>query len=69
MSGPNPTPPVFTFYDWPGRPEPAPTPEKPLKPTCPACQRELSSVLDAYYGPDDYWGRFCRPCRESRMKP
>lgn len=37
------------------------------KPTCYGCHRELSEYLDAYYGKDDYWGRFCTKCRDRRI--
>lgn len=37
-------------------------------PTCFGCNRELSATLDAYYGHDNYRGRFCAPCRDKRLK-
>lgn len=36
-------------------------------PLCLECQRELCQALDAYYGTDDYWSRFCSPCRDVRL--
>lgn len=51
-----------TFPLWQEPPEDS-VPEKPY---CFDCKRELCPELDQYYGTDEYFGNFCKPCRSNR---
>lgn len=45
--------------------ESKPKPKKKYA-TCPDCEKEISPVLDAYYGKDEFMKARCQPCRAKR---